>query len=316
MASIDPHDEIRKIETVTQPPAYEDLLRKEADHWSSVHVDHANPQLWHDGRLFEIFFGREYAMLLDRTDQHGPKVLELGCGEGSLATTLAQRGLTVTALDLSEARLARAQEKADIAGVADRIEFRVADLNRVELAPNAYSCVVAHDSLHHILSLDRLLSKVSDSLVPGGALVVLDYVGMGSFRKLLAAGLFAVLPTFQSYSEKWRLRKRLRGFLSSEKAKRDAMANQDASRLHPESPFEEISQASIVECIEKRFLIQQKLSFLPFWFYLAPKLRLPRSLRYPVARALKTMDNGLLFLGVRGAYCFIDARKHDATAAH
>lgn len=301
---------------MTQPPAYEDLLRKEADHWSSVHVDPANPQLWHDEKLFEIFFGREYAMLLDRTARYGPNVLELGCGEGSLAIALAQRGLTVTALDLSEARLARARERADIAGVADRIEFRVADLNRIELAPNAYSCVAAHDSLHHVLSLDRLLSQVSDCLVPGGALVIMDHIGMGSFRKLLAAGLFAVLPTVQSYSEKWRLRKRLGSFLSSEKTKRNAMANQDASRLHPDSPFEEISQASIVECIEKRFLIQQKLSFLPFWFYLAPKIRLPRRLRYPLARTFKAMDDGLCFLGVRGAYCFIDARKHDATAAH
>ena len=301
---------------MTQVPAYEDLLLKEADHWSSVAADPANPQIWHDERLFGIFFGREYAMLVDHAISHGPRVLELGCGEGSLAVTIAQRGLSVTALDLSEPRIARARQKAEIAGVADQIQFRVADLNRVELPHNTYSCVVAHDSLHHILSLDHLLGQVSNALTPDGALVVMDYVGMGRFRKLLAAGLFAVLPTIQPYSEKWRLRKRLRSFLASEAAKRAALGK-DATLLHPDSPFEEISQASIVDSIEKLFLIQQKLSFLPFWFYFAPKIRVPRRVRYPFARFLRSMDSGLRLLGIRGAYCFIDARKHnDATVTH
>ncbi len=301
---------------MTQSPTYEDLLRKEADHWSSIQSDPAHPQLWHDEKLFDIFFGDEYALFLERAASHGPHILELGCGEGSLAIALAQRGLSVTAIDLSEARLARARERAASAGVSGQIEFRAADLNVARLDSAAYSCVVAHDSLHHILSLEHLLDEVSRSLSPGGALVVMDYVGMGPFRKILAAGLFGLLPTIQPYSEKWRLRKRLRSFLSSEKERRAAISSGDVSRLHQDSPFEEISQASIVEGIEKLFLVQQKLFFLPFWFYLAPKIRVPRRLRYSVARALKTMDNGLRFFGAPGAYCLIYAKKRDAPVAY
>ena len=301
---------------MTKPSQYKHLLRQEADHWSSVHPDPENPQLWHDEKLFDVFFGREYAMFVDRVMRHGPPVLELGCGEGSLAITLAKRGLSVTALDLSEARLARARQEAEIAGVADRIEFRAADLNHVELPPDTYSCAVAHDSLHHILSLDQLLNQVSNTLKKDGAFLVMDYIGMGRLRKLLAAGLFAVLPTVQPYSEKWRLRRRLRGFLASEEAKRAALDG-DATLLHPDSPFEEIAQKSILTTIRKHFSVQQELSFLPFWFYLAPKIRVPQGIRYPFARFLKAMDDGLRHLGITGAYCFIDARKHNnAPAAH
>jgi 2-polyprenyl-3-methyl-5-hydroxy-6-metoxy-1,4-benzoquinol methylase len=302
---------------VTKPPQYEDLLRQEANHWSSVHADPANPQIWHDKELFEIFFGREYAMFVDRAVQHGPHILELGCGEGALAITLARRGLSVTALDLSEARLARARKNAERAGVSDRTEFRAADLNTVELPPNTYSCVVAHDSLHHILSLDRLLARVSKSLTPEGAFLVMDYVGMGTFRKLLAAGLFAVLPTYQPYATKLRLRKRLRGFLASEETRRAALSEADSSLLHPDSPFEEISASSIIEGIENHFSVQQLLSFLPFWFYLAPKIRVPRRVRYAFGRILRSLDNGLRGLGVSGAYIFVDSRKHsNAPTSH
>ena len=294
---------------MTQPPQYERLLRQEADHWSSVHPDPANPQIWHDEKLFDIFFGREYAMLVDRVVLHGPRVLELGCGEGSLAITLAQHGLSVTALDLSDSRLARGREKAKAVRVADRIEFRAADLNTVKLPANTYSCVVAHDSLHHVLSLDHLLSEVAQSLMTDGAFVVMDYVGMGKVRKLLAAGFFALLPTVQPYAEKWQLRKRLRGFLASEQSKRAALNEEGTALLHQHSPFEEISQGSILGTIERHFSIQQSLSFLPFWFYLAPKIRVPQSTRYAFARFLKTLDEWLQALGLRGAYIFVDSRK-------
>jgi 2-polyprenyl-3-methyl-5-hydroxy-6-metoxy-1,4-benzoquinol methylase len=50
------------------------------------------------------------------------KILDVGCGTGRHAIELAKRGYTVTGIDLSEAQLARAREKAAQEGL--RIDFR------------------------------------------------------------------------------------------------------------------------------------------------------------------------------------------------
>lgn len=299
---------------VSHPPQYQDLLRRETDHWSTVHADPGNPQIWHDEALFEIFFGKQYARFVERIVVHGPRVLELGCGEGNLALTLAKRGLSVTALDLSESRLERGRKKAVEVRLDHRIDFRVADLNSATLPTNAFSCVVAHDALHHILDLEHLLSQASSALKPGGSLVVMDYIGMGKVRKLLAAGMVGVLPTYKSYAEKWRLRTRLGSFLASEDEKRTSLGG-DLSLLHPESPFEEITQRSLLTAIGTRFRLISQETFLPFWYYIAPKIRTGKTLRYPVARMLKGLDNLFHAIGVSGAYCIIEARKDDHAPA-
>jgi SAM-dependent methyltransferase len=61
----------------------------------------------------------------------GDRVLDLGCGTGEDAVWLARRGSVVTAVDASSAMLEAARRKAEAAGVADRIEFVLMDLNRV-----------------------------------------------------------------------------------------------------------------------------------------------------------------------------------------
>ena len=53
------------------------------------------------------------------------RVLEVGCGTGTNAVWLAQRGFRVVALDLSERAIARARDRAAKAGV--NVDFRVAD---------------------------------------------------------------------------------------------------------------------------------------------------------------------------------------------
>lgn len=68
---------------------------------------------------------------LERVFQPGDRVIDLGCGTGEDAVWLARRDIAVTALDASAAMLAVAREKAEAAGVADRIEFVQMDLNEM-----------------------------------------------------------------------------------------------------------------------------------------------------------------------------------------
>jgi 2-polyprenyl-3-methyl-5-hydroxy-6-metoxy-1,4-benzoquinol methylase len=289
---------------------YDRLIAKESHHWGEVSRDEQNPQIWHDPALFEIFFGKEYRRLLERASAWGPHILELGCGEGNLSLELATRGLNVTGIDLSEQRIERARSKASALQADRRPRFITGDLNTIALPAASFDCVVAHDSLHHILSLDRLCDEVRKSLRPGGHFVVMDFIGMGLGRKLAAGFLYAILPTYQPYRVKWGLRRRFTAFLASERRKREALADSSLHALHAESPFEEISQVSIVKEIVRRFDVVERETFCPFWYYLIAKLRLPSRVKYPAARFLRSFDDLIVRLHfAKGAYVWLVAQN-------
>lgn len=291
------------------------LLQREAHAWDRVQPDPSNPQIWHDPKLFGMFFGSEYQWLVDRAIACGPEILELGCGEGRLAIRLAERGCRVTGIDLSPGRIERADAFARRAGVHDRVTFRTGDLNAVDLEPGRYSCIVAHDALHHVHDLRHLFTQVRSALAPGGRLLVMDYRGMGRLRRLAVAFLYAVLPTVKPYRDKWRLRSRLRGFLAGEEQKRADLARGGGPALHEESPFEEISQSSLPRLLHEMFIVERYETLLPFWFYLAPKLLIPRRARYPLARFFRIMDAALSALGVPGAHFVLEARSPHASTS-
>src|SRR5207253_6538412 len=131
--------------------------------------------------------------------------------------------------------------------------FLVRDLNTDELPAGPFDGVIAHDALHHVYALDSLLARVERVLRPAGTLLVLDFAGMGRVARLLAAATLAVLPTYMPYARKWMLRRRLGAFLASERDKRAALERDGPAALHDASPFEGVSQESIVPAIARRF---------------------------------------------------------------
>jgi cyclopropane-fatty-acyl-phospholipid synthase len=71
---------------------------------------------------------RKVDLLLDRLDlQPGQRLLEIGCGWGSLAIAAARRGVDVVGLTLSVEQKDWAERKIVEAGLADRIEIRLQD---------------------------------------------------------------------------------------------------------------------------------------------------------------------------------------------
>lgn len=76
----------------------------------------------------------------------GARVLDAGCGTGTLAIELAQRGAHVVAVDLAATLVDIGRERAEAAGVGHRIEFRAGEMNGND---DTFDHVVAMDSVIH-----------------------------------------------------------------------------------------------------------------------------------------------------------------------
>jgi cyclopropane-fatty-acyl-phospholipid synthase len=78
----------------------------------------------------------------------GMKVLDIGCGWGGLAFTLAETtGVDVTGLTLSREQLAVANERAKAKGVSDRVRFHLRDYR---LETGCYDRVVSVGMFEHV----------------------------------------------------------------------------------------------------------------------------------------------------------------------
>ncbi len=92
-------------------------------------------------------------------------VLEIGCGEGDVASVLLNRGYGVIGVDASREVVARAQERGVPAVSATWPEFEC----------DAVDTVVFTRSLHHITSLSGAIHKARELLTKKGVLLVEDF---------------------------------------------------------------------------------------------------------------------------------------------
>ena len=95
--------------------------------------------------------------------------LEIGCGTGKNTAWLIEKAAHITAVDLSEAMLAKAKEKI----TADRVHFVQADITKPwTFATKQYDLVTFSLVLEHIEELEPVFAKASQSLCTGGYLYV------------------------------------------------------------------------------------------------------------------------------------------------
>ena len=115
------------------------------------------------------YFQRAATYLLQGASRNGA-VLDLGCGSGVTSSFLAQRGVRVVGVDISESQIAAAREMARTHRSAASMEFRVADVSELDQSGERYDGVVAHAFLHHLAhdELSATLRTISGLLEPGG----------------------------------------------------------------------------------------------------------------------------------------------------
>ena len=100
----------------------------------------------------------------DLTDR---RILEYGCGLGQLSVVLARSGALVTTFDLSQASIDVARKRAELNGVADRIDFHLASGEALPFETGSFDLAIGKAILHH-LDPEVGARELARVLAPGG----------------------------------------------------------------------------------------------------------------------------------------------------
>lgn len=140
----------------------------------------------YDTGIVSIFFkkcNRKICQLVNLQD--GMKVLDVGCGTGSLLKELSQsrRELNLYGIDLSPEMINGARVKLKDVEHVELYERSAADLL---FQSNYFDYVVCMNSLHHHPNPKQSLAEMTRVLKPGGVMILMDGFVDSTVRKVLS----------------------------------------------------------------------------------------------------------------------------------
>lgn len=166
------------------------------DHWSSKHYNNAAG-----------FVPKLTSKVVSYLDvQSTDRILDIGCGDGSLTSQIAQAASSgqVLGLDASKSFIETATEKYSTSNCA----FKYQDCSKLENYPEvldgSYDKVFSNAAMHWILrnpnSRVKFFQNVSKALKPGGKLVF-EMGGSGNVAEVQAAATSALIHAGVSVEE-------------------------------------------------------------------------------------------------------------------
>ena len=125
--------------------------------------------VFEEGDPLEQAQSRKLRLLLDRLDlKSGQRLLEIGCGWGSLAELAAREyGVHVTGLTLSTEQKDYAERRMKKAGLSDQVEIRLADYRELHEKFDAVASVEMVEAVGQEF-WDDYLAAIARALPPGG----------------------------------------------------------------------------------------------------------------------------------------------------
>src|ERR1051326_4328504 len=97
------------------------------------------------------------------------RILDLGCGDGSISLQFAHPGNDLTLVDLSEQMLAIARQRAEQLDLC--IRFINTDLMQLEAAQH-FDVIICLGVLAHVAAVEATIDKIAGLLNPGGRVVL------------------------------------------------------------------------------------------------------------------------------------------------
>ena len=107
----------------------------------------------------------------------GERILDLGCGDGTLAVEIARSGAQVVAVDLSESMVAKTKEKGIEAYVMSATDLPF---------ESEFDAIFSNAVLHWVKEPEVAIAKIHRALKPGGRLIA-EFGGAGNIRHLTEA---------------------------------------------------------------------------------------------------------------------------------
>lgn len=105
----------------------------------------------------------------------GVRALDVGSGIGGAAFDLVkQHDAKVVGIDLAEEMVAVAHDRAQAAGMADKVRFILGDVLKTDF-PEKFDLIWSRDAFMHIPDKAQLFGKLFSLLAPGGRLIITDY---------------------------------------------------------------------------------------------------------------------------------------------
>lgn len=140
-----------------------------------------------------------------RQDFSGLRLLDLGCGSGVFSSLLAERGGSVTAVDLTEAAVRMARETADRTGAS--VAIARMDAEKLAFGDGTFDFVYSWGVLHHTGDMESAVAEAARVLKPGGRGIMMVYhrhsvvyYGLGLFW-LLVKGKLLLGHTFRTATD-------------------------------------------------------------------------------------------------------------------
>jgi 2-polyprenyl-6-hydroxyphenyl methylase / 3-demethylubiquinone-9 3-methyltransferase len=160
-------EELPRLQGLAEPAKYERLVEQTPDVWWSDVGPFAGLHELNLARV-EYFRGAFGGFA-------GKRVLDIGCGGGILAESLAREGARVIGVDPSEKSLAVARAHAVKSGLT--IEYRHGTAEDLPAAgfTGQFDLVFAVDVLEHVDNLERSLAAIGRLLARGGGLGLLTH---------------------------------------------------------------------------------------------------------------------------------------------
>lgn len=133
---------------------------------------------WNHNRHYHAFILEQ----LPATIEHA---MEIGCGSGELARTIATRANRVLAVDFSSRMIARARAYVP---ESTNIQYLVHDVSDWIWPIEQFNAIISVATFHH-LPLPQILTNCAQALLPGGRLIVLDLFRPQTFADFAACAI-------------------------------------------------------------------------------------------------------------------------------
>ena len=127
--------------------------------------------------------------------QSGEKILDLGCGDGTLTWQIQNRNCEVLGIDSSASMIVKAQEKG--------LKARVLSAEKIDYY-RQFDAVFTNAVLHWVDDIDTVVTNVYQALKANGRFIG-EFGGKGNIKALISqmSATFQEFPEFGEFNNPW-----------------------------------------------------------------------------------------------------------------